>query len=539
MRKSNLNLYLILIVLLPALSCTDDYFELDKIQTDTWRPEFAIPLAKSTLTLDEVLVNEDTAGFIDTDENNILRLVYEGNVLSNLGGERINLPTISEVESISNIPAPPGTNTITFRDTMNFSSGDIEVDSMILKAGEFAMTFTSSGELPIEVNLKINGLIDPQGNGFDRTFFISQSSGGSNAIESDTYPLDGYKIDMTLGGTDVNKLALEYNIKVSNNGSTQRLINNLRMNTGLRAMEFKDFWGYIGTSPFDLRSDTFRISVLRNAITGNIYLSNPTLELSVINSYGLPLNLDFDYLNAVYGGSTPVEKILDTLGQPFEDNVTALRFNLDGSPDTTRIVLNNKSNIDEVVSKLVKDIAYDSKAIPNPAASGTFRNYVSDQSKIDLDVSLVLPLEGAIDNFVIIDTIDIELEGVEEIEQGELRTIVSNGFPLGVDLTLQFADSAFNILDSIELKSSNGLLIPAAPVDPITGKVNGRSDNKTDTQVSGDRWAKLKDSQKLLLKAVMSTTNVNPNAISSNTVAFEAENKIDISLGFKATFNID
>lgn len=541
MRKTKLTIYLIIMLCISVLTaCTDDYFEFDKIKTDEWRPEFAIPIANSSLSLKDVLANEDTTSAIVPNDDNILQLIYEGNVLSNLGSERIDLPQINEVETITNIPAPPGTNSITFNDTLDFASTTgVEVDSMLLKAGQFVITFTSSGDLPIEVVLTIDGLKNAQGNAFQQTFNLPQSTGGSNTIDAGTFQLDGYTLDMTLNGSTFNRLALKYEIKVSNNGSTARVINSLRLNTSLRGMQFKDFWGYIGTGSFDLKSDTLDIQVLRNAIDDNtlIYLSNPFLEVRIVNTYGVPLNLDFDYLNALYGGAGGSDKITDTLGQPFEDNIIALNFNLDGSADTTRVVLNNKSNIDEVISKLVREIAYDSKALPNPPASGTFRNYVSDQSKIDLDVSLVLPLSGAVNNFQIIDTLDIELDGVDEVTSGELRTIVSNGFPLGVDLELIFTDA--NIIPIDTIKVENGNLIPAAPVDPITGKVIGKTDSQTDILVTGDRWAKLKDSKKLLLRATMATTNVNPNNISANIVSFEASNRIDISLGFKATINID
>ncbi len=538
MRNNRFIGFTVIAITILIYGCTEDYFEFDKIKTTDWRPEFAIPLAKSSLTLEEVLINEDSSGLLVPNSQGVVQLIYDGTVLSNLGGERVSIPTFNKTLTQNNILIPAGPPTsITLRDTIEYNlSNGIEVDSLLLKTGNFDLSIASRIQHELQVTATFPSIKNNSGTPLSLTVNLPASDGITDVARADNADLTGYIMDMTLGGTDINKVPVKYEIigtHVSGNPNDPN--DELKISIELENLNFKEFYGYIGQDQFDLRQDTFKIGIFKNFINGTFFLSNPFLELSIQNSYGLPIDLNFDYLNAIYADGQPIDEIQTISGVPFKDTVISLEFDSLGKRIPTKIILDNRSNIDNIVSKLVRTIAYDSKASPNPPGSGSQRNFLSDTSRIGLDVKLTLPLTGYASGFEMIDTVDLSLDGVEELEEGLIRTRVNNGFPIAVDIQLIFTDSNYIPIDTL-FKNTQGNLIPGASVD-ANGNVTQSTSRNTDTQVVRERWRKLKDSKKLLIRAVMETTGANNTP--STIVSFRPEYRVDLAVGFKGTILID
>src|SRR5690554_4727704 len=124
-------------------ACTEDYFEFEKVKTNKWKPELALPLVNSSLSLEELLINEDQNGIIKEDpQTKILEIVYDGRVFSPIGEAQIPLPNQVFNRSISSptpLPSNGGqTPPLNYNDSIPFNSS-VEIDTLILKNGHLTL----------------------------------------------------------------------------------------------------------------------------------------------------------------------------------------------------------------------------------------------------------------------------------------------------------------------------------------------------------------------------------------------------------------
>lgn len=525
----------LLICLSLLYACTEDYFEFDKIKTTEWRPEFAIPLANSSLTLNDILANEDTAGLISIGNNGILQILYRGNVISKIGGERIRLEDQNNQFTVSGIVVPPGNSiTVPYNTTINYTpNGGVEIDSVNLKDGDFVVTVESDFQHPVDIVANYPGFKDASGNSLQLNFQIPASNGITPSVRSRVVDLTGYSIDMTNGGTTSNSIAVVMQITISPiSGNPSSTSDELRFNSSIRNIDFREFFGYAGQEPLELEKDTILIALFKNFDQGMFYLADPTLDIVISNSYGMPISFNFNYLNALTPNYSPAIQPINLGG----NNPLLLNSPAPKGIAFTNLQLNSdNSNIDTLISRLLKEIAYEAVGNPNPAGNSGPRNYISDTSAIGLDVSLNLPFVGFANGMVMQDTIDFEFENADGLESGLIRTRVENGFPIQGELQLIFTDENYVPLDSL-YPNGQEVTIPAAPVG-MNGFSSGKANSVKDTEIKNERLKKLVDSKFAILRAELQTTNGNQAA--PDTVKFLPEYKLDISIGIKATILID
>lgn len=526
-----------ILVSLSLYACTEDYFEFDKVVLDELRPEYAIPLINSSLSMEDILMNEDTAGLVITGSDGVLEILYEGNVVSSLGNSSVPIPDVLENSNINGIPSPPPTTqaTVPLSDTLEIALGNgIEGDSILLKSGKLALNFSSTVRHPVDITINFTGFKDENNVTLTKTFAIPPYNGITPSVRASIDDLEDYLIDLSLKGTDVNKIPIEMVATITGAaGVPPGTTGNIQLTSNLRNLELKEFYGYFGQSQIDLKEDTVLIALFKNFDRGRFYVSDPVLDITISNGYGMPISLGFNYLDAITPNRTVPKKAIN-LGP---NNPVSLLYPSGHGVEKTNVRLNkDNSNIPEIISDLVKQIAF--KAVANPNPTGRIpgvTNFISDTSGIGLDVKLRVPLAGFASGFTMEDTLDFEFEGADNIESGLIRTRVSNGFPLEGKLQLFFTDGQYNKLDSLFMNGQQ-IIIPAAPVGG-DGKATSIAEATTDATLTKERLKKLVDSKFILLKAELETTN-GSNAI-PDTVKFLPSYKLDIAIGIKASILID
>jgi len=524
-------------------ACTDDYFEFDNISTTEWAPELALPLINSSLTLEDIIVGSDSNGIIKEDPSTgILEVVYDGRVFSTQGAAVVTLPTQSFQERF-NIPAPlptsGGTRQESFNTTLNFDNGgtDVEIDSLLLKAGQLVLTIENEFEHNVVITAKFPTFKNKAGQVLELDYDIPPFTGGQASTRSVIQDLNEYTLDMSNGGTAVNEIPLEIEMTfnlIAGNSSTPT--DELIFNGEIRNMDFKEFNGYIGNTSLDLDQDTIFVKIFENFIDAQFFLSNPLLDITVLNSFGLPANLNFNQLFAVNPDESPTEKLIDL---PATARPIVLNYPIGRGQEDTLVRLDtNTSNIDDVISFLLQEIVYNATADFNPNNDKSIRNFVSDTSKIGLDVFLRIPFSGYASGFTIQDTIDFEFENSDQLEEGLIRVNVDNGFPLGGDLQILFLDENYKTLEVLFVDDQGNpeprTVIEAAPVDGIGNVINSVS-TITDGTFTKERLENLKDSKFAIVRAVMESGGASNQEI----VSFRKGYKLDLSVGLKAKILIE
>ena len=549
-------------------ACTEDYFEFEKIKVDDWNPSFAVPLISSNLSLADIVVRQDTNGDIFTTANGGLEIVYRSSVLSSDTSTVINIPTENFADTFtvsqatnglldSMPPRPPfnngqrlNFNASTQKKIIDNSRFGIIVDSMTLKTGTLAFTLENSFPYELTITAKFRTFTDSLGDTLVLNYVIPAARPNTQ-VRSQIVDLRGYQVNLSEdedGNPADNTLPidLQYSIQLESGVASNR-DDKLTMTGAITNIDFKEFYGSLGSTPLPLESDSIAIDFFKNFqefAKEDLFISNPTLRLTAKNSFSCPMNFEFTKLNAVNPNRNPSVIPFDI---PIELQPLTINF-----PDKYGLVetvfeLNNvNSNLDTILSHLTKSIAFDSEALFNPNGepprNGQRRNFMTDTSDLGLDLEFRIPFEGRANGFFIEDTINVTLKQVNDLTNGTLRIYAENGFPMDVDVQLTFLDS-FNvelgklILPSNPIYSNGyGMILPSAPTK-LVGRdleADGFTVNITDTKINEERLTNISKTRKVALSAKLSTEDVG----NGTNVVFNSANRLNIIISLNSIVSI-
>lgn len=526
-------------------ACTDDYFELDKIKTDEWRPEIAVPAVNSSLTLEDILIKKDSNNLIQTGPNGVLEVIYNGSVFSAIGGQFIDLPN-QNFSEVVNLPAgqvppspiPAGTPNIQFNQNIDITyTTAVEIDSVLLKGGQLIFTMQNEFRHNLIARISFPSIKDANGN----LLVINQSLPASNGVvptvRSEVTDLNGYKLDMTQGSAQFNNLRANVDLTIQPvTGNPISANDKFEVIGEFRGVAFKEFNGYIGQQNLQLEKDTIPINMFKNFKKGIFFISNPTMEIDIVNSYGVPAYLNFQDLKALNPDNPSPTKVINLPTDPVTNtsNLRSLQYPTGRGTAITELNLNNTNgNIADIISYLLKEIVYESEVQFNPQGPLSNRNFFSDTSGIGLNIFLKIPFEGRASEFYLVDTIPMDLSVTSNLESGTIRTIADNGFPVDVKMQMVFTDSLYNRIDSLYPQGATPI-IPAAPIDG-NGDATGTSRQITDTGIDQDRFNKLSDGKYAIIIAELNTTDATQN----KNVRFKSGYKLDIGVSIRAKVLVD
>lgn len=529
-------------------ACTEDYFEFDKITTEEWRPELAVPLINTSLTIADIVIRKDSAGQIATNANGNLEVVYESSLLSTSQGETYKIPNQLFGDTVSQeiMPLPfsvPFSYTestdVPFEDTTGFG---VEIDSITLKQGLFKIVIENDYPFDINIDASFRTVTSSTGDTLKRTFFVKAAEPNQPIpVDREEIDLTGYQFNLTEdkdGNPAINRLPIDITISATIPANTSATNGEqIRLLAEISNADFKEFNGFLGTSTRKFEKDTFAVQLFKNFTTTDFYIANPFVNILIYNNANVPLNFKFDYLDAL----NTEKNIVLPLDLP-QELVPTLRVNTpppSGGVAITNVQLDTiNSNINDVLSILPDNIAFDSEIQFNPDGRPTGnepRNFFTDTSSVGLDVQFRIPFVGRATGFFIEDTIDFNFELADDLDNGIIRVIAENGFPMEVDFQVTFLDSAGGKIDSL-FQGELGSLVPSAMVNG-SGIAFAESRELTDIEISGERLQELSRGRKAVIQARLGTPEVPDD--DENIVKFRPEYRLGLTIGLKAKILID
>ena len=84
---------LIMILLMFIPSCIKD--DMDNLTNDNWKPELALPLINSRFGIDRIISKFETDGFLTTDEQDVVTIVYQGKLFEYKATDLFKLEDVS------------------------------------------------------------------------------------------------------------------------------------------------------------------------------------------------------------------------------------------------------------------------------------------------------------------------------------------------------------------------------------------------------------------------------------------------------------
>lgn len=283
------------------------------------------------------------------------------------------------------------------------------------------------------------------------------------------------------------------------------------------------------------KTDTIKIKLFNNTIQGQFQFLDPFMYLRIKNSFGMPTLIDvteFKSVNQTTGEVTQLflEGITD---EPFEisyptqiGDSTFQEFYFD----------NSNSNIEAILNDGDKYVIWALDASSNPNGPTENFNFLSHESKLEIDTKITIPLKGYAYDWVFSDTTRLDStsdspDEIDDVEEVNIRLILDNGFPAEGIVQIYTTDSLFNITDSLFV-SPTAILESGTLVD---GVITESKRTITDVLLSDEKKDHFFNAKNLITRAMMQTTN----GSSQETIQIYDYYTIGVIMGIRAKLNID
>lgn len=531
------------VLLLFASGCIRDIEEsfnkISDVKQVEWDPTIAAPIVKTRLTIEDFL-NQTSTAFLEIDDDNLIHVVYRGELGSIKASQLAGIPpqnfngsfglTQFHINELNN----NGSVTINASTIFNFDLTSAEMDSLYMKACALATQLSSDLQHDLSIKLTIPGI---QLNGADYTHtFDLPYSGSTPSTVSASDNVSGAFFDLTKSGVqNFNQLRAFFDItvnKVGNNPiSTSDMVS---FNTNMLYNEYTVMYGFITGSDISPNTgDSIEFDLFKGVDSSlrdiDFSIGDPRVKVIIENSYGIPINASITDFAVV---TTDGDRIVAT-GYPAPLPIPTPTRQQIGETVRDSFELNkNNSNIADLVSNVPRRLIYDYDAQVNPPGT-TERNFVTYNSELKVIVDIDVPLDGSGNGFVLnrelpLDSSFQDFEDVEELDEVNLRLYIENDFPVDVDLQIYFKDQDSVIVDSLFVPSQ--LLLRSPAVD-ANGIITGPEKYTIDITMDKARFEKIRDAKTGLVTAKLNTTrsgNTYPN------VKFLSNYGITVKLGLQA-----
>lgn len=522
---------LFLLILIFFMSCTKD-FELDRLSTDQLSGQWAIPLIKSTVTLDDLI--NDTSGAISAGENGLITMVYEtDNLVSMNGSARTSIPDNEKIVGESfNLP-PVGFNLegevpVAFDFVFELLHEDHRVDTMYLKSGmyrigistnlnkdEASVYLTAENFIHAETGLPLQIELDLANPTSEELFVYADVDLSEYYIQFDNVTQNNtvYINGVVTFGSDNNPNLSPYYINLVNEFSS---------------VEFSKFVGFVAENEEQF-NDTVQISIFNSTEFGNITFGPGSVRLNfdVYNSLGLPISLGIERLTAMNSNH-----IHDSVAIDLTEDIIELNYpDLSQFNQYVHTTINTEFNeINEALAISPDILCLNMKAYVNRDFPPETINHFADNSDMKIDASLEIDLYANIAEFRIQDTLDFDPGSFEGIEQLEFMIDVVNGFPINAGVQIAFVDQEFRVLCEL-FDDGEENLIAAGAVGPAPDfRVVNPTSKKSFVMLDRQKLDHLKEAHKIMFTAVLSTQE-------NQYIKIYDDYKMQLNLGAKIIAN--
>ncbi len=465
-------------------SCDYSYIdELDNIQDYNYSPVLAFPLANASISLDDLIDVGDFGG-IEVDEEDLVTLVYMGQIFSVPASDIFSVKDQSQVFTYDNI-VPAGSGSMTLPPKVfliTFDNNEVLTYISFLE-GMFRVSAHASqlaqDGYNLEANFRILNSYDSQELPINGTVSLN------NPGETD---LTGSRIEFD---NQANFFLLEYQLFITGDGSPDNAPYTIEFRQEMTGLRFDLIKGYIDQINFPAGNTSVTLSLFKNATLGSLVFENPSIEFTMDNSFGAEIDL---FVQEFYA-TTIEEKNIPVTGPAIEEPWRVYASETHENPvlTTFRLLDNSNTNLFDITEQSPKKVYYEVTGLTNPDADQQPTNWIKHDSHLSIEMEVNLPLWGRINIFELQDTAEISVDGfLDEMEWVELKMNFSNGFPLNVVLDLILLDKNNNAIDTLFTRQDN--LLDAASVNPATSiaeepRISSRIERLDDTKIENLRKA--------------------------------------------------
>lgn len=490
-------IYGLAVVLLVFSSCkrTDD---------TTWEVDAWGAVARGSLSLEDLVPDS----LLEADVNDLWHLHLTKNLTDFDLDTLVAIPDTNFTTKFTvplsggpfNIPA--GTQIINSNRQNQFGIANAQLTQVNLSAGKLKYSLRSyiNGDLQTTLNvpgLSLNGV---------GTVINAHTLPGSQEVIGEI-DLSGYEVDLTgTNGTSYNRLFSNMLVRVSSDAASAAQV--FQNDSIVVTLRFEDALisyakGYFGQHHYDL-NQTIAANADLHLPDGLINLDGMRMNFRIENYVGVDARIHLSNITGVH--TTSMNSIALQNGEIYENfNVTRATDNQGTiSPYIRSVELNDQnSNLSSFAENLPDQFVVAGTVDINPLGNVNFNNdFIYTNQPLNLLLDIDLPLNVAMSNLTLHDTLNWNGFDLEGNAAGKLYLQVNNGFPFSadIDIAYQGEDTAQSIV-----VLNNGTI--------QSGVLTGQASECTPTYslveipVNASTWAALKGLGKMIVTARFNTAD--------------------------------
>ena len=528
-----------IVILLFILIASCKKYTINDVKIVAWDTEIAFPLVNSNFSVSDIFDLNDSSilEYID-EESGLLGITYSGTILSY---DASDILEVSDQHLDQAIQYPDPGLSFSLIDTLYQSQvfsiafdtqdqNDVEVKYLSFLDGSLDLNINSDLAYVTHIQIRIPYL---KKNGLPY-FFESEVMGGE--IINDTEVLNGYLMDLTHGNLGFNQLKINYRLIVNYDPALPSTGDNMAIGLHFNEAKMNYAIGYFGDNTVALNTDTIKIAIFNSTIQGHFQFIDPYMFIDISNSFGFPTQVEVTTFKSVNQNSGLVTDLfLEGITEaPFE---ISYPLQLGDSTLDEYYFDNSNSNIEVVLNDGDKYVIWGIDAQSNPNGPGSNFNFITHNSKMEVNTRLTVPLKGYAWDWIFQDTTyvnsnEVDLDYPDEIEELSLRLIVDNGFPAEGVLQIYTTDSLFQITDSL-FDGGPAQLLESGIL--VNGIVSESSKTITDIPVSDEKRDHVINAHSFITSAMMQTTN----GTQQEVIQIYEDYSVGIMMGVKAKVKID
>lgn len=522
-------------------SCIKDEFDYDKLSKNLEiEPSVAVPVGYTTMSLEKMLRDTTRPDLLTIDEDGLLWLKYHKQAFSYRAEDVVQFPDKQHDGAIKNQAdtifdlidvAFPRTFTKTISFDFAFSEeGGERLDSIWLKSGNLVIEAGSSA-FSGEMSVTIPGLQN-NGEAFSQQIPLNGTTG-----EID---LSGYSLKLTNNPPLTNRLEIEIEVTIeSGSGNVSPGGDIVDFSFDFSSIAYEAIFGYLGELEINTDLTSYSIEIYDRIVDGVFHFEDPRLNIYFNNSFGIPIEVglsDFKALTREDGMNTFTGD-MPTMNNRIIINYPTIEQVGESVKDSFQLNSSN-TNLISVFDNAPTKIFYWIYGKCNPNGN-TDNNFITDNSRYNVDVEFELPIWGYADFLVLQDTMVFETkdffkEDFDEIKRLVFRLNTTNSFPVEIHTQLYFADENYVILDS--MFQDTKLIASGEDLDG-DGKFDPVESEPVEAELTRERIDNIESCKYLIMKGRIKTWQ--SEATPPESVKFYVDYALDAYLGVIADLELN
>ncbi len=426
-------------------------FSACKKEPTTWSSNWAAPLIKGRLTIEDLLpdnskVNDEGFG----------SLIFNDTVYSFRIDTLIKLPDTSLVtKSAIGFPAitlSPGNTIANPGIDQLYDLGQVQLKKVIISEGMGFIEVSSPWPGKTKAEFIFPKVKDANGVQFNQVYYLEPGTVANPYVVRDTFDLKNYEFDLTGANGDLsNNLTADF---IMSSNETSGTFTVTDQDTVLLSLSFaglkpKYAKGYFGQ--YDLSDQVdYKFPQIKK-LAGDIMLDSIRMDLNIQNGFDI---IAQSKVTNIIGKNTVTDQSV-LLNFPLLNQFINLNPATGGLYDYTAsnylISLNSfNSNIIPFIVNLPDSLGFGYELKINPYGNiGNGTDQFFPNSRINLMLDGELPLSFSLNNFSLRDTFDVNFDIPQALEDGTIELQYENAYPISGLTKLYLHSATGEVLDSI------------------------------------------------------------------------------------------